>query len=94
MADAKEQALKRLRCLARLNDVLEMEIERWQDAVRVEGECDWSHVGSLGDALGKLTEAVAAVSGMDTDDVEEFLMDGEADFEDAKSKANRNRDRR
>lgn len=94
---AKEQALAKLSDLARLADVLEMEIERWTAEVKDE-PADWGHVGTLAEARVKLVEVIAAVSGMETSDIEEFLADAECDtpdaFDHARDAANRNRDRR
>ncbi len=60
--------------IARLIDVLEMELQKY-DAKFEADRGRWDRVGSLGHARGRIMEAVQAVSGIEIEQIEEFLSE-------------------
>lgn len=73
---AAETYAARRNDIARLLDVLEMELERLDtDAKTNPG--DWGHAGSLAQVRGDLVRAVGFLSSSDPDEVERFLADAD-----------------
>lgn len=64
--------------IARLIDVLEMEMDKRREAAKAN-PASWYGVGDLDKVRADLVDLVAFVSGMDPDAVREFLDDANAD---------------
>ena len=62
--------------IARLLDVLGMELDRHADCARADPR-HWGLVGDLAKVRTDLVEAVRYLSGMETAEVERFLSDAE-----------------
>ena len=62
--------------IARLLDVLEMELDEHDQRAKAE-PTDWSVVGNLGKVRSDLIDLVGFLSGMDREDVERFLAEAE-----------------
>jgi hypothetical protein len=60
--------------IARLIDVLQMELDKHADAARAE-ERNWGRVGDLGKVRSDLIEMVSFMSGMDRQAIEGFLAE-------------------
>ena len=60
--------------IARLIDVLQMELDKHADAAKGDPKC-WGRVGDLGKVRSDLIDTVGFMSGMDREDVERFLAD-------------------
>jgi len=70
---------KRRGDIARLIDVLQMELDRHAEAARADPR-HWGRTGDLGKVRSDLIELVGFVSGMDRERVENFLAEaGDAD---------------
>lgn len=64
--------------IARLLDVLDMELNRHDQAAKAH-PADWGFAGKLGKLRGDLIDAIAFIAGMERGSVEEFLDDAHAD---------------
>ena len=62
--------------IARLLDVLEMELDKHAVAAKADPR-NWGCAGSLGKVRGDLIDLVGFMSGMDREHVEAFLNDAE-----------------
>ena len=60
--------------IARLIDVLQMELERHAEGARAKPG-DWGFAGDLGQVRGDLIDTVAFISGRERADIEAFLAD-------------------
>jgi len=60
--------------IARLLDVLQMELDRHAEKAAAKPG-DWGFAGSLGKIRSDLIDAVGFLSGMDPEQVEDFLAD-------------------
>lgn len=77
-ATPAETFAKRDGDIARLIDVLEMEMDKRREQARAN-PTSWHGVGDLDKVRADLIDLVAFVSGMDPDAVREFLDDANAD---------------
>ena len=71
---ARETYAARANDIARLIDVLQMELEKHAAAAKGDQKC-WGRVGDLGKVRSDLIDTVAFMSGMDREDVKRFLAD-------------------
>ena len=71
---APEAYAARANDIARLIDVLQMELEKHADAAKGDSKC-WGRVGDLGKVRSDLIDTVAFMSGMDREDVDRFLAE-------------------
>ena len=71
---APETYAARANDIARLIDVLQMELEKHADAAKGDPKC-WGSVGDLGKVRSDLIDTVGFMSGMDREDIERFLAD-------------------
>ena len=71
---AAEAYAQRRGDIARLLDVLDMELARHAEAAQAK-PADWGFAGSLGKVRSDLIDAVAFLSGRERDDVEAFLAE-------------------
>jgi hypothetical protein len=60
--------------IARLLDVLQMELEKHADAAKADPK-NWGKVGDLGRVRNDLIEIVGFMSGMDREAIENFLAE-------------------
>ena len=60
--------------IARLIDVLQMELAKHADAAKADPRC-WGKVGDLGKVRSDLADLVGFMSGMDRQQVEDFLAE-------------------
>jgi len=60
--------------IARLIDVLEMELQKHADAAQTDAK-NWAKVGDLGKVRNDLVEMVEFMSGMDREAIENFLAE-------------------
>ena len=60
--------------IARLIDVLQMELEKHADAAKTDAK-NWGKVGDLGKIRSDLIEMVEFMSGMDRQTIENFLAE-------------------
>lgn len=60
--------------IARLIDVLEMELQKHADAATADAK-NWAKVGDLGKVRSDLIEMVEFMSGMDREAIENFLAE-------------------
>jgi hypothetical protein len=60
--------------IARLIDVLQMELEKHASAAAADAK-NWGRVGDLGEVRRKLMETVSFISGMDAQNIEDFLAE-------------------
>ena len=60
--------------IARLIDVLQMELDKHADAAQADAKC-WGKVGDLGKVRSDLIDLVGFMSGMDREAVEGFLAE-------------------
>ena len=72
--NARDAYQARANDIARLIDVLQMELEKHADAAKGDPKC-WGRVGDLGKVRSDLIDMVGFMSGMDREDVERFLAD-------------------
>ena len=73
---AAETYTARRNDIARLMDVLQMELEKHADAAKADPR-NWGFAGSLGKVRSDLIDLVGFMSGMDREHVEAFLNDAE-----------------
>ena len=71
---AAETYAKRRSDIARLLDVLDMELDRHADRAKADPR-NWGLVGDLGKVRSDLIDTVAFISCMDRAEVERFLCD-------------------
>jgi len=62
--------------IARLLDVLQMELDKHEEAAKADPR-NWGFAGSLGKVRSDLIDLVGFMSGMDREHVETFLADAE-----------------
>ena len=60
--------------IARLMDVLQMELDKHADAAKADARC-WGKVGDLGKVRSDLIDLVGFMSGMEREAVEAFLAE-------------------
>ena len=60
--------------IARLIDVLQMELEKHAKSAKADAK-NWGHAGDLGKVRSDLIELVSFISGMDQDNIEAFLAE-------------------
>ncbi|MBK9187345.1 MAG: hypothetical protein IPM33_00150 [Phycisphaerales bacterium] len=60
--------------IARLLDVLEMELDKHDERAKAESR-NWGLPGNLGKVRSDLMDTVAFLSGMDREDIERFLAE-------------------
>ena len=60
--------------IARLLDVLDMELNRHDHAAKAD-PADWGFAGNLGKVRGDLLDLIAFISGKEREEVERFLND-------------------
>ena len=73
---AAETYAARRNDIARLLDVLQMELDKHAETAKAEPR-DWGFAGSLGKVRSDLIDLVGFMSGMDREHVEAFLNDAE-----------------
>ena len=73
---APEAYAQRRNDIARLLDVLDMELTKHAEGAKAD-PANWGRVGDLGHVRGDLINLVAFLSGMETEEVERFLNDAE-----------------
>lgn len=73
---AAETYAARRNDIARLMDVLQMELEKHADAAKADPR-NWGFAGSLGKVRSDLIDLVGFLSNMDREHVEAFLNDAE-----------------
>ena len=73
---AAETYAARCNDIARLMDVLQMELDKHADAAKADPR-NWGFAGSLGKVRNDLIDLVGFMSGMDREHVEAFLADAE-----------------
>jgi hypothetical protein len=73
---AAETYAARSNDIARLMDVLQMELNKHAEAAKADPK-NWGRTGDLGMVRERMIELVASMSGMDRDNVEAFLADAE-----------------
>ncbi|MBX3403812.1 MAG: hypothetical protein KF699_10420 [Phycisphaeraceae bacterium] len=71
---ASETYAQRRSDIARLLDVLGMELDKHADAAKADPKC-WGRVGDLGKVRSDLIDMVGFMSGMERDEVERFLAE-------------------
>lgn len=71
---AAEMYAARRRDIARLLDVLQMELDKHAEGAKAD-PANWGRAGDLGHIRGDLINLVAFLSGMETEDVERFLAE-------------------
>ena len=71
---AAETYAARQNDIARLMDVLQMELDKHAVAAKADPR-NWGRTGDLGKVRSDLIDTVAVMSGMDREDVERFLAD-------------------
>jgi len=71
---AAETYAARQNDIARLMDVLQMELDKHAEAAKGDPAC-WGRVGDLGKVRSDLIDMVGFMSGMDREDVERFLAE-------------------
>lgn len=62
--------------IARLWDVIDMELGKHADAANADPN-NWGRVGDLGHIRGDLINVVSFLSGMETEEIERFMNDAE-----------------
>ncbi len=72
--DARETYQAKANDIARLIDVLQMELDRHADAAKAEPRC-WGKVGDLGKVRSDLIDLVAFMSSVDRENIEAFLAE-------------------
>ena len=73
---AAETYAARQNDIARLMDVLQMELDKHAEAAKSDAR-NWGRTGDLGKVRSDLIDLVGFMSGMDRDHVEAFLNDAE-----------------
>ena len=72
--NATETYQARTNDIARLMDVLQMELAKHADAAKAEPKC-WGKVGDLGKVRSDLIDLVAFMSNVDREQIETFLAE-------------------
>jgi len=72
--NARDAYQARANDIARLIDVLQMELDKPATAAKADAKC-WGKVGDLGKVRSDLIEMVGFMSGMDREAVEGFLAE-------------------
>ena len=72
--NARDAYQARTNDIARLMDVLQMELEKHAAAAQAQPKC-WGKVGDLGKVRSDLIELVGFLSGMEREAVENFLAE-------------------
>lgn len=72
--NARREYAKRAGDIARLIDVLQMELDKHADLAKAEATC-WGRVGDLGKVRSDLIDTVAFMSGFEREQIEEFLAE-------------------
>jgi hypothetical protein len=72
--DARETYQTKANDIARLMDVLQMELDKHADEAKADARC-WGKVGDLGKVRNDLIEMVSFMSGMDRENIEAFLTE-------------------
>ena len=70
---AKDAYAKRATDIAKLMDVLQMELERHAEAT-TEDEKNWGRVGDLGKVRSDLLDTLSFLSGFDRKDIEDDFL--------------------
>jgi len=72
--DARETYQAKANDIARLIDVLQMELDKHAEAAKAEPRC-WGKVGDLGKVRSDLIDLVAFMSSVDRENIEAFLAE-------------------
>jgi hypothetical protein len=72
--DAQTEYAKRSSDVARLMDVLQMELDKHADAAKSDPK-NWGRVGDLGKVRNDLIEMISFMSGFERKHIEEFLAE-------------------
>ena len=72
--NARDAYAARANDIARLIDVLQMELDKHATAAKADAKC-WGKVGDLGKVRSDLIDLVGFMSGMDRDAIEGFLTE-------------------
>ena len=72
--NARDACQARASDIARLIDVLQMELDKHADAAKADAKC-WGKVGDLGKVRSDLIDLVGFMSGMDREAIEGFLAE-------------------
>ena len=72
--DARETYQAKANDIARLIDVLQMELDKHAEAARADQRC-WGKVGDLGKVRSDLIDLVAFMSSVDRENIEAFLAE-------------------
>ena len=72
--DARETYQAKANDIARLIDVLQMELDKHADAAKADERC-WGKVGDLGKVRSDLIDLVAFMSSVDRENIEAFLAE-------------------
>jgi hypothetical protein len=72
--DARETYQARANDIARLMDVLQMELDKHADAAKADPK-NWSKAGDLGKVRSDLIDLVGFMSGMERQVIEDFLAE-------------------
>ena len=72
--NARDAYQTRANDIARLIDVLQMELDKHATAAKADAKC-WGKVGDLGKVRSDLIDLVSFMSGMDREAIEGFLAE-------------------
>ena len=72
--NARDAYQARQNDIARLIDVLQMELDKHADAAKADAKC-WGKVGDLGKVRSDLIDLVAFMSSVDREQIEAFLTE-------------------
>ena len=72
--DARETYQAKANDIARLIDVLQMELDKHAEAAKADERC-WGKVGDLGKVRSDLIDLVAFMSSVDRENIEAFLAE-------------------
>ena len=72
--DARETYQAKANDIARLIDLLQMELDKHADAAKADQHC-WGKVGDLGKVRSDLIDLVAFMSNVDRENIEAFLAE-------------------
>ena len=70
---AEQEYTKRASDIARLIDVLQMELERHAKAAKADAK-NWGHAGDLGKVRSDLLETLSFISGFTREDIENDFL--------------------
>ena len=73
-SNAQDAYQARTSDIARLIDVLQMELDKHADAAKADAKC-WGKVGDLGKVRSDLIDLVAFMSSVDREQIENFLAE-------------------